>query len=245
MSDEEQQQGFYIRYHTEALLRSDQAKFSMQMLTEVNGGIRTLNEGRRELGLPPVGPEGDKLRVPVNFQPRPMAARARAREPEVRPGRRRHRARVRPPSGSGDGTAEPTPGPAPAAAAEDDTEEDDAVERGLPGVLITNPLESPANYAAIIDPLVEDAARRVEIKTEKAIAAKRGSEQFHRLAQCVRRAAERYAKEAFAPIVVAASALGKKIDLDRIASRYEMRVKQQKRGELATIAKGVIHGNEK
>jgi HK97 family phage portal protein len=238
LSEKELNDGLYIRYHTEALQRTDQAKFSTQMTMEVNGGVRTLNEARRELGLPPVGPEGDKLRIPVSFPTAPNGGEKTTTGtggPSVPAS----------PGASGDGTSAPSPGPGNTGApAKDNKAQDDAVERGLPGVLITNPLESPANYSAVIDPLIIDAEARVEIKTQKAIDAKKGSEHYLPWLNVFAGQQKQYVLAAFAPIAKASIAMGRQIDVEKIASRYEASLKAQQNRMLGTIAKEIIYGNE-
>lgn len=68
LTAEEQDNGLFIRYAVDNLMRGDAATQTSTTLSLVNGGIITANEGRANLDLPPsTDPTADKLRVPVNF----------------------------------------------------------------------------------------------------------------------------------------------------------------------------------
>ena len=68
LTQAEQDNGYYIRYSVDSLLRGDTATQTNTTLALVNGGLLTANEGRARLDLPPVDDDAaNKLRVPVNF----------------------------------------------------------------------------------------------------------------------------------------------------------------------------------
>src|SRR5439155_5117906 len=68
LTQKEQDDGYYIRYSVDSLLRGDTATQTNTTLALVNGGILTCNEGRARLDLPPLDdPAANTLRVPVNF----------------------------------------------------------------------------------------------------------------------------------------------------------------------------------
>lgn len=65
LTDEEQDAGHSIKLNPDALLRGDTKTQSANVIAEVNGGLRTPNEGRDLLGLPrDENPDSDKLRTP-------------------------------------------------------------------------------------------------------------------------------------------------------------------------------------
>lgn len=68
LSESEQDNGLYIRYSVDSLMRGDTATQTNTTLALVNGGLLTANEGRAILDMPPSDdPTANKLRVPVNF----------------------------------------------------------------------------------------------------------------------------------------------------------------------------------
>jgi HK97 family phage portal protein len=76
LTDQEQDNGLVVRFDVEDLTRGDAKSISAMAIAEVNGGIRTANEGRALLGLlPSEDPEADKLRknAPGQGQPTPPA----------------------------------------------------------------------------------------------------------------------------------------------------------------------------
>ena len=130
-SNADQDAGYTVKLHPDALLRGDSGALSTQLMAEVNGGIRTVNEARRLLDLEPVGPEGDRLRVPVNF---PTTPGTPANPAAIGP--------AAPPLPDDAATAPDQP-PPPAG-----TQEDDAATEGLPGATVIDPKQAPASYAA-------------------------------------------------------------------------------------------------
>jgi HK97 family phage portal protein len=64
LTEQEQEQGFTIRLNPDALLRGDTAAQTAAVISTVNGGLRSRNEGRALLDLPPDSdPESDKLKT--------------------------------------------------------------------------------------------------------------------------------------------------------------------------------------
>lgn len=57
-----------IRFDLDALLRADITARTAANVQNVNAGIKTVNEARKEMGLPPVD-GGDVLRAPLNMAP--------------------------------------------------------------------------------------------------------------------------------------------------------------------------------
>lgn len=68
LTQKEQDDGYYVRYSVDSLLRGDTNTQTQTTLSLVNGGIITANEGRARLDLAPLSdPAANQLRVPVNF----------------------------------------------------------------------------------------------------------------------------------------------------------------------------------
>lgn len=68
LTEAEQDQGLYVRYSVDSLLRGDTKTQTSNVLSLVNGGIITANEGRGMLDLGPLDdPTATRLRVPINF----------------------------------------------------------------------------------------------------------------------------------------------------------------------------------
>lgn len=85
LTEAEQDQGLYVRYSVDALLRGDTKTQTSNVLSLVNGGVITANEGRGMLDLAPLDdPSATKLRVPVNF-PVPEADTKPADNPSDEP----------------------------------------------------------------------------------------------------------------------------------------------------------------
>lgn len=90
LTESEQDNGMFIHYSVDSLMRGDTATQTSTTLSLVNGGIITANEGRANLDLPPsTDPTADKLRVPVNFpiasapNPAPATPAAAANVPDT------------------------------------------------------------------------------------------------------------------------------------------------------------------
>lgn len=67
LTDREGDAGLHIRFDIDSLLRGDTVQNEI-LVKQVNGGIRTANEARYLLDLPPdPDPTSNKLRVPVSF----------------------------------------------------------------------------------------------------------------------------------------------------------------------------------
>lgn len=234
LTQAEQDQGLYIRIRTDSLIRGDSATLSAQVLAQVNGGIKTLNEGRRDLELPPIGPEGDKLRVPVSFPTAPNGGEGVT-------------------TGAMGTTTQPSDGDdtggvdAPAGSATDAVDVPlSPVETSLPGVQLVDPNARPASYEAILEPILLDAVERVSVKEDKAFAAKEGKPEAELVpwgnvfaaqqAGCV--------GEVLRPIQTVAQLHGKEIDTRLIAQRYERAVKLRaqtgERTALMEIIQGVL-----
>ena len=72
LSEAEQDDGYTVRINPDALLRGDTAAVNASATTTVNGGLRTRNEGRALLGLPPdPDPDSDKLKTLGDTSPPP------------------------------------------------------------------------------------------------------------------------------------------------------------------------------
>jgi len=68
LTQKEQDDGYYVRYSVDSLLRGDTNTQTQTTLSLVNGGVITANEGRARLDMGPLSdPAADQLRVPVNF----------------------------------------------------------------------------------------------------------------------------------------------------------------------------------
>lgn len=88
LTEREQDSGLYIRFDIDALLRGDTVQNEI-LVKQVNGGIRTANEARYLLDLPPdPDPTSNKLRVPVSFpvpsqtdKPQPTPTKNSASDP--------------------------------------------------------------------------------------------------------------------------------------------------------------------
>jgi HK97 family phage portal protein len=222
-SVQDQNAGYYIRLDT-----GYDNTLSAQLMAEVNCGIRTLNEARRLMHLPDVGPVGDQLRIPVSFPTAPQG-QTQTTAPIVA-------------QNEDDATAAPAIAPAPAGT----TAEDEAQE-GLPGATVRDPEAEPSSYAAILHPVITAAIERVTIKTDKAFAAREGKPATDLIRWGNVFAAEQssHVTEVFAPIRAAAVALHGDIDVERIANRYETAIKRRAAGNeadtLETITNEVIN----
>ena len=241
-TNDEQDAGFYVRLHTDSLLRGDEGTLSTQLLAEVNGGIRTVNEARTVLELEPVGPEGDQLRVPVNF---PTAGS----QTPVTKG----------PDAPLDDEQASTPA-LPAAPAESPEQEqaDAEAQEGLPGATVRDPEQQPGSYSvdvptpralAVLTPLITAAIERVEIKTEKAFGNRQNkpADELKRWSNVFAGEQSGFIYEVFGPIQTAATSLGSSIDVETLASRYENAVKRRAiDGQITTLSsifEGIRDGN--
>jgi HK97 family phage portal protein len=59
----------FVSFDRRDLEQADYDKKCATLLSLVNGGMMTVNEGRDELNMPGVGPDGDELRIPTSVQP--------------------------------------------------------------------------------------------------------------------------------------------------------------------------------
>lgn len=57
----------FVEFDRRSLEQADYKDKSESIIQEVNNGIRSENEGRALLNLPSVGPDGDRLRMPINI----------------------------------------------------------------------------------------------------------------------------------------------------------------------------------
>ncbi len=74
LTDAEQDGGLTIHINPNALLRGDTKTQVDTVVAAVNGGVRTRNEGRELLGLPPDSdPDSDKLKTLGDATPKPLA----------------------------------------------------------------------------------------------------------------------------------------------------------------------------
>jgi len=225
-TEEEQNAGFFFKLNMETLLRGDSGALSTQMMAETNGGIRTVNEARRELDLPPVGPEGDKLRVPVNFPNAPGANPGKSTGPEA-PLEDDHEALPDPPPGQDDGI-DPLP---------------------LPATGAGNPEPGPASYTAVLQPIIDAAITRIEAKLAKAFAnrAEKPADELLRWGNIFASEQATYLTEPFTPIALPAMAMNGSIDIAKLASRYETEIKRRaihaEPRTLSTIYQELSHGN--
>jgi HK97 family phage portal protein len=224
-SEEEQNAGYVFKLDMDALLRGDSAAISTQMMAETNGGIRTVNEARRELGLPPVGPQGDQLRVPVNFPNAPGAPKPGPANGPTAPLEDEQEATQDPPADPGDS----------------------AGVLGIPANGPGNPQPGPASYA-VLQPIIDAAIARIEDKTAKAFTNRQGkpADELTRWGNVFSAEQRDYVTEAFAPIAAAATAMQATIDVSKLASRYETEIKRRAAGNepinLAMIFQGVTNG---
>ena len=210
-TEEEQNQGFYFALDMENLLRGDSGTLSTQMMTEVNGGMRTVNEARRVLNLPPVGPKGDLLRVPVNF---PNAPGAQAPTDPDGPD-----APLEDDQQSDKGNT-PDPG-------------DSISPLGIPANGDGNPEPGPSSYSKVLRPIIEAAINRIEDKSAKAFANKAGkpADELLRWGNIFAAEQSSYVSTAFGPIATAAAAMNGAIDVPKLASRYELEIKRRASGQ--------------
>lgn len=85
LSENEQNEGFSIRLNPDALMRGDTEGVSTVILNEVKGGLRTANEGRSVLDLPPSDdPEANKLKMLGDTTPQ-ASREGPADAPEAKP----------------------------------------------------------------------------------------------------------------------------------------------------------------
>lgn len=187
-----------IYFSVDHLMRGDTATLSSTLIGQVNGGLRTTNEARRELDLPPdPAPESSRLRVPINF-PVPGLTD------------------VPPPA---PGAIVPAPDPAPAKRKKS-----------------ARPSADPAALFAKLLPILEQAAGRVDAKTDKAFERRAGKPEAERIPWGNVFAAEQeaYAVESLSPAAAAiAAACDRSIDVSKVAQRYGAALK--KRGADGTI----------
>jgi HK97 family phage portal protein len=177
LSDQERIAGYGIRLDPSVLQLGDSKSISDQTIAQVQGGVRTRNEGRKVLGLPPnPDPESDKLKS------------------------------------AGD-TTPPKPGATPA----------------------TVPVKSSAHFA-VIKPLLDDAAGRIESKTAKAFDRK-GNKPETVWANVFAEEQAGYVRELFTGLAVAAETLaGRKIDVEQLATRYAAAIRKRAAdGTVATL----------
>jgi HK97 family phage portal protein len=227
LTDSEAEDGYYVRFNVDGLLRGDQASRTSNVIALVNNGLMTPNNGAALLEVPPLGPDGDKLRVPVAVS-QPIAEAPKAAAPAEAPV-----------TASAATTAEAFATAAPA-----DPGEAEAAE-----ATATAPEENDAagaDYAAVLEPLLIDAATRVENKTAKAFEKREGKPLGDWAESFASEQAE-YAAEAFAPLASAMYSLNKRaIDTRKIGTAYAAEVRRyattkQKR-DLADIAKEIFYG---
>jgi HK97 family phage portal protein len=70
LSSDDQEDGFAVKLNPDALLRGDTEAVNKSATTTVNAGLRTKNEGRKLIGLPPdPDPDSDKLKVRGDTSP--------------------------------------------------------------------------------------------------------------------------------------------------------------------------------
>jgi len=227
----EQDNGFYVRIHTEHLLRGDLNAVSQQMLAEVNGGLRTPNEGRSVLELPDIGPSGDTLRIPTG------GAFATGQPQIVKTDTSTEIDVDTPPDENPGWTMPENPDAQPP---EPGTLGVGEIEAGLPGELVIDPQSVPPRYSDIIDPILEDACNRIEAKTEKATSKPRDSEWLSRFAD----EQSQYVIDAMQPLVNVSATFGKPLSLriGEIAQKYSDGIKANQKENLLAIAKGIIYG---
>jgi len=195
-TEAEQDQGLFVRYAVESLMRGEPAAQSAMIMAQVNGGFITLNEGRAMQDLSPLpDPAANTIRIPVNF---PVAA-----------------------------PAAPAPAPATAPApAEPDTSGDEQ------------------DFAAALAPVLADAARRVDQKTEKAFASRTGKPAQEVIAwgNVFATEQERFCLDALAPVASAFAALtGKAINAEAIARHYADSVKSRAAGRESKTLSTIIN----
>lgn len=226
----EQDQGLYIRIRTDSLIRGDSATLSAQVLAQVNGGIKTLNEGRRDLELPPIGPEGDKLRIPVSFPTAPNGGEG------VTTGI----ASTQEDDGDDTGAVDAPPGSTTPVL----DVPLDPVETSLPGVQTIDPNARPASYEQILEPILLDAVERVTVKENKAFAAKEGKLNSELVPWGNVFAAQQagYVGEVLRPLQTVAQLHGKEIDAQKIAQRYERAIKLRAQTGQQTALLEIIQG---
>lgn len=84
LSDEEQDQGYYVNFTEEGMMRGSATGTKDVILGYVNGGLLTVNEGRALLDRnPDADPASDKLRIPANIVGDPAKAAAAAPAPPL------------------------------------------------------------------------------------------------------------------------------------------------------------------
>ena len=60
---------YWLRFDLNAWTRGDSAARTSRIVSLINAGVMTQNEGRKEEGLPYYGPEADELKQPLNLAP--------------------------------------------------------------------------------------------------------------------------------------------------------------------------------
>lgn len=228
LTSQEIAQGLTIRIQTASLTRADEKTLSTQVLAEVNGGLKTLNEGRAELGLPGVGDEGDKLRVPVSFPTAPNGGK-----------------------GATTGTEPP-----PSESVQPKDEDKDQPDYSKTGFYSINgkkkgkapELEAPKlafDAHAIVSVLIDDAASRVEAKTEKAFENREGKD-LTVWGNVFAEEQIKYLRTAFKPVIQTATALGIELDLEQVGQKYASAIRKRAangtKETLHELVKSLIHG---
>jgi HK97 family phage portal protein len=175
----EQEQGLYVNYSMDALLRGDTKTQVQNVLALVNGGLFTANEGRAMLDRSAHrDPDADKLRIPVNF---PVVATDDA--PPDKPN-----------------TEQPPPN---------------------------------TDGFAMFRPLIEDAIKRVESKTNLAFEkrSKTDKPEFTRWVNVFAEEQAKFIGDALKPISqTVEGATGSGFDIKRIAERYSSAIRARGAG---------------
>lgn len=188
LTDSEQNSGLYIEFCREELVPMTAVERSTMVVAQVNAGVKTPNEGRSDLNLPPItDPEADELRLPPGSAP-----------PEA-------------------GTDMPTAGKPPAKA------------DGTPSSGNTDGGNSGSAYAAL-KPLIDDAIKRVETKTDKAFAAKDGKPDADKAvwSNVFAQEQSKYVREALNAANDALTLLnGKGIDLKAVGEKYAFSIRSR------------------
>jgi len=68
-TEKEQRRGFYIVHDTDELVRTDLKSRTEANKSALDAGYVTINQVRVKEHMNPVGPEGDVIRVPLNYEP--------------------------------------------------------------------------------------------------------------------------------------------------------------------------------
>jgi HK97 family phage portal protein len=198
LTEVEKDTGLAIYFAVDHLMRGDTATLSTTLNLQVNNGLRTVNEARRELDLAPdADPASDKLRVPINFPVPGLTDPA------------------------GPAGALPPPGKPPSGAKRKKNS--------------AAPDSAAATFAKLL-PLLQEAAARVDKKTEMAFERRKDKPTAERIPWANVFAEEQltYAFESLAPAAAAIAAVaGKWIDVQKMATRYSGGLR--KRGADGTV----------